>query len=291
MAKVVDYLNLVKFSHTIFAMPFALLSFTFAVKSLPEEHQSLWWVLLFVQVLLCMVFARNVAMGFNRWADRFIDADNPRTAQREIPAGKVSSKQAVWFVVVNAAWFIFVAATINPLCGWLSPVALAVVMFYSYCKRFTSLAHLVLGLSLGIAPVGATIAVLGEITPESIVLALGVMCWSAGFDIIYALQDAEFDRERGLRSIPSRFSVRTSLIISALLHIVSISFIVLYTTYQPQSLLAWLGCALFTLIVASEHILVTPTKQRNIGIAFGTFNALASVAYGVTLIANLLIFG
>lgn len=291
MAKVVDYLNLVKFSHTIFAMPFALLSFTFAVKSLPEEHQSLWWVLLFVQVLLCMVFARNVAMGFNRWADRFIDADNPRTAQREIPAGKVSPKQAVWFVVVNAAWFIFVAATINPLCGWLSPVALAVVMFYSYCKRFTSLAHLVLGLSLGIAPVGATIAVLGEITPESIVLALGVMCWSAGFDIIYALQDAEFDRERGLRSIPSRFSTRTSLIISALLHIVSISFIVLYTTYQPQSLLAWLGCALFTLIVASEHILVTPTKQRNIGIAFGTFNALASVAYGVTLIANLLIFG
>lgn len=291
MAKVVDYLNLVKFSHTIFAMPFALLSFTFAVKSLPEELQSLWWVLLFVQVLLCMVFARNVAMGFNRWADRFIDADNPRTAQREIPAGKVSPKQAIWFVVVNAAWFIFVAATINPLCGWLSPVALAVVMFYSYCKRFTSLAHLVLGLSLGIAPVGATIAVLGEITPESIVLALGVMCWSAGFDIIYALQDAEFDRERGLRSIPSRFSARTSLIISAMLHIVSISFIVLYTTYQPQSLLAWLGCALFTLIVASEHILVTPTKQRNIGIAFGTFNALASVAYGVTLIANLLIFG
>lgn len=202
MAKVIDYLNLVKFSHTLFAMPFALLSFTFAVKGLPEEHQSLWLVLLFVQVLLCMVFARNVAMGFNRWADRHIDADNPRTAEREIPAGKVSPKQAVWFVVINAAWFIFVAATINPLCGWLSPVALAVVMFYSYCKRFTSLAHLVLGLSLGIAPVGATIAVLGEITIESIVLALGVMCWSAGFDIIYALQDAEFDRSRGLHSVP-----------------------------------------------------------------------------------------
>lgn len=291
MAKVVDYLNLVKFSHTIFAMPFALLSFTFAVKGLPEGQQSLWWVLLFVQVLLCMVFARNVAMGFNRWADRFIDADNPRTAEREIPAGKVTPKQAVWFVVINAVWFIFVAATINPLCGWLSPVALSVVMFYSYCKRFTSLAHLVLGLSLGIAPVGATIAVLGEITPESIVLALGVMCWSAGFDIIYALQDAEFDRQRGLRSVPSRFSARTSLIISALLHIVSISFIVLYTTYQPQSWLAWLGCAMFAAIVASEHILVTPTKQRNIGIAFGTFNALASVAYGVALILNLLIFG
>ena len=291
MAKIVDYLNLVKFSHTIFAMPFALLSFTFAVKGLPEEQQSLWWVLLFVQVLLCMVFARNVAMGFNRWADRFIDADNPRTAEREIPAGKVTPKQTVWFVVINAVWFIFVAATINPLCGWLSPVALAVVMFYSYCKRFTSLAHLVLGLSLGIAPVGATIAVCGEITIQSIILAVGVMCWSAGFDIIYALQDADFDRQRGLHSIPSRFSARTSLIISALLHIVSISFIVLYTTYQPQSWLAWLGCAMFATIVGSEHIIVTPTKQRNIGIAFGTFNALASVAYGVALILNLLIFG
>ena len=291
MAKVIDYLNLVKFSHTIFAMPFALLSFVYAAKSMPEVNNPYWWVMLLVQVVLCMVFARNVAMGFNRWADRFIDADNPRTANREIPAGKISPKQAAWFVAGNAILFIVVSATINPLCGWLSPVALAIVMFYSYCKRFTSLAHIVLGLSLGIAPVGATIAVLGDITLESVVLALGVMCWSAGFDIIYALQDAEFDRSRGLRSIPSRFTARTSLIISALLHIASLLFVALYTTYQPQSWLAWLGFGLFTVVVVSEHILVTPTKQRNIGIAFGTFNALASVAYGLVLIANLLIFG
>lgn len=291
MAKVIDYLNLVKFSHTIFAMPFALLSFVYAAKSLPEVNNPYWWVMLLIQVVLCMVFARNVAMGFNRWADRFIDADNPRTANREIPVGKISPKQAAWFVAGNAILFIVVSATINPLCGWLSPVALAIVMFYSYCKRFTSLAHIVLGLSLGIAPVGATIAVVGDITLESVVLALGVMCWSAGFDIIYALQDAEFDRSRGLRSIPSRFTARTSLIISALLHIASLLFVALYTTYQPQSWLAWLGFGLFTVVVVSEHILVTPTKQRNIGIAFGTFNALASVAYGLVLIANLLIFG
>lgn len=291
MAKVIDYLNLVKFSHTLFAMPFALLSFVYAAKSMPEVNNPYWWVMLLVQVVLCMVFARNVAMGFNRWADRFIDADNPRTANREIPAGKISPKQAAWFVAGNAILFIVVSATINPLCGWLSPVALAIVMFYSYCKRFTSLAHIVLGLSLGIAPVGATIAVLGEITPQSIVLAMGVMCWSAGFDIIYALQDAEFDRSRGLHSVPSRFTARTSLIISALLHVVSLLFVALYTTYQPQSWLAWLGFGLFTVVVVSEHILVTPTKQRNIGIAFGTFNALASVAYGLVLIANLLIFG
>jgi 4-hydroxybenzoate polyprenyltransferase len=210
---------------------------------------------------------------------------------REIPAGKITSREAVWFIVINAVLFIIASATINSLCGWLSPVALAVIMFYSYCKRFTSLAHIVLGVSLGIAPVGATIAVCGEITTESLVLALGVMCWSAGFDIIYALQDAEFDRERGLCSIPSRFSAFTSLIISALLHVVSLSMIVVYTTYQPQSWLVWLGCAMFAAILVLEHILVTPTRQRNIGIAFGTLNALASVAYGVTLIFNLLIFG
>ena len=294
MSKVGDYLSLVKFSHTIFAMPFALLAFVYAVKSSPEilvGNGAEWWALLLVKVVLCMVFARNVAMGFNRWADRFIDAANPRTAMREIPAGKISSREAVWFIVINALLFIIASATINPLCGWLSPVALAVVMFYSYCKRFTSLAHIVLGISLGIAPVGATIAVCGEITTESLVLALGVMCWSAGFDIIYALQDAEFDRERGLCSIPSRFSAFTSLVISALLHVVSVSMIVVYTMYQPQSWLAWLGCALFAIILLLEHILVTPTRQRNIGIAFGTFNALASVAYGVALILNLLIFG
>ncbi len=294
MSKVGDYLSLVKFSHTIFAMPFALLAFVYAVKSSPEiliNSGAEWWVMLLVKVVLCMVFARNVAMGFNRWADRFIDAENPRTAMREIPAGKITSREAIWFIVINAVLFIIVSATINALCGWLSPVALAVVMFYSYCKRFTSLAHIVLGISLGIAPVGATIAVCGEITVESLVLALGVMCWSAGFDIIYALQDAEFDRERGLCSIPSRFSAFTSLIISALLHVVSVSMIVVYTLYQPQSWLVWLGCALFASILVLEHILVTPTRQRNIGIAFGTLNALASVAYGVTLILNLLIFG
>lgn len=294
MSKVRDYLSLVKFSHTIFAMPFALLAFVYAVKSSSEliaESAPYWWAVLLVQVVLCMVFARNVAMGFNRWADRFIDAENPRTAMREIPAGKITSREAVWFIAVNAVLFIIVSATINPLCGWLSPVALAVVMFYSYCKRFTSLAHIVLGISLGIAPVGATIAVCGEITTASIILALGVMCWSAGFDIIYALQDAQFDRERGLCSIPSRFSAFTSLVISALLHVVSVSMIVTYTTLQPQSWLAWLGCAMFAAILLLEHILVTPTRQRNIGIAFGTLNALASVAYGVALILNLLIFG
>ena len=286
MATIGDFLRLVKFSHTIFAMPFALLSFTYAWVTTSHDH--LLWVIL-LQVVLCMVFARNVAMGFNRWADRFIDAENPRTAQREIPAGKVSARGAMAFVVINAVLFIITAATINPLCGWLSPVALAIVMFYSYCKRFTALAHIVLGISLGIAPVGAYMAVAGTSSWECWLLALVVMTWCSGFDIFYALQDAEFDRKRGLHSIPSHFSARTSLVISALLHVASVAFVVWFATYQPQSWLLWMGCGLFAAILLLEHILVTPTKQRNIGIAFANLNAMASVTLALALILNILI--
>lgn len=288
MSKIGDYLSLVKFSHTIFAMPFALLSFTYAWMT--AEHSSVLWVIL-LQVVACMVFARNVAMGFNRWADRKIDAENPRTAMREIPAGKISSRGAVVFIIINALLFVATTITINPLCAWLSPVALLVVMFYSYCKRFTALAHIVLGISLGIAPVGAYMAVTGTSVLECWLLAVVVMTWCAGFDIIYALQDAEFDRKRGLHSIPSHFSARTSLVISALLHVVSVAVLMLFATSQPQSWLLYLGCALFAAILGLEHYLVTPTKQRNIGIAFGTLNAMASMTLAVCLIANLLIFG
>ena len=287
MSKIRDYLRLVKFSHTIFAMPFALLSFTYAWMT--AEHNSVLWVVL-LQVVACMVFARNVAMGFNRWADRKIDAENPRTANREIPAGVISSRGAVIFIIINALLFIATTITINPLCAWLSPVALFVVMFYSYCKRFTALAHIVLGISLGIAPVGAYIAVTGTVVAECWLLAAVVTTWCAGFDIIYALQDAEFDRKRGLHSIPSHFSATTSLVISALLHLASVALLVWFALSQPHTWLLYVGCALFAAILALEHYLVTPTKQRNIGIAFGTLNAMASMSLAVCLIANLLIY-
>ena len=288
MSKIGDYLRLVKFSHTIFAMPFALLSFTYAWMT--AEHNSVLWVVL-LQVVACMVFARNVAMGFNRWADRKIDAENPRTANREIPAGVISSRGAVIFIIINALLFIATTITINPLCAWLSPVALFVVMFYSYCKRFTALAHIVLGISLGIAPVGAYIAVTGTVVAECWLLAAVVTTWCAGFDIIYALQDAEFDRKRGLHSIPSHFSATTSLVISAVLHLASVALLSWFALSQPHTWLLYTGCALFAAILALEHYLVTPTKQRNIGIAFGTLNAMASMSLAVCLIANLLIFG
>ena len=281
------YLRLVKFSHTIFAMPFALVAFAYALWSSDAEFS--WWLLL--QVVLCMVFARNVAMGFNRWADRDIDKDNPRTASREIPSGQISPRNALAFVIINALLFVATASTINLLTALLSPVALAVVMFYSYCKRFTSLAHLVLGLSLAIAPAGAYIAVTGTLTFAPCLLSLVVLTWTGGFDIIYALQDATFDRERGLHSIPSRFSVATSLYISIALHCISVAALVLFALQLPQSWVLWCGVGLFTAILVAEHILVTPTRQRSIGIAFGTLNGLASLTLAVFVITNIIIFG
>lgn len=285
--KISKYFRLVKFSHTIFAMPFALMAFAYALWSTEAEFS--WWLLL--QVVLCMVFTRNVAMGFNRWADRKIDAENPRTADREIPAGVISPRNAMIFVVANALLFVATACTINSLTAILSPVALAVVMFYSYCKRFTSLAHLVLGLSLGIAPAGAYIAVTGTLTLAPCLLSLLVLTWCGGFDIIYALQDAEFDRKRGLHSIPSKFSVATSLYISIALHCISIITLFAFTNYLPQSWLLWCGIVVFSAILVAEHILVTPKKQRSIGIAFGTLNGLASLTLAAFVIANILIFG
>ncbi len=288
MNKISKYGRLVKFSHTIFAMPFALMSFTYAVRTMPEDMPLNIWVLL-LQVVLCMVFARNVAMGFNRWADRDIDAKNPRTAQREIPAGEISPRAAITFVALNAVAFVVTAVTINPLTAWLSPVALAVVMFYSYCKRFTSLAHLVLGLSLSIAPVGGYIAVRGEFALVPCVLALVVLTWCGGFDIIYALQDCAFDREQGLHSIPARFPARTSLLISIILHIVSVAALVWFMVLIGANWLMWCGAAVFAAILTLEHILVTPTRQRNIGIAFGTLNGLASLLLAVFVIVGLLV--
>ena len=286
-----QYAGLVKFAHTIFAMPFALIGFVYALRTegIPSDCAGRYgWVVLLLQVLLCMVFARNTAMGFNRWADRRIDAENPRTAGREIPAGVIPPRHALRFVAVNALLFIAAASTINLLTALLSPVALFIILFYSYCKRFTALAHLVLGLSLGIAPVGAYIAVTGRIALEPCILSLLVMTWCGGFDIIYALQDAAFDRERGLHSIPARFSARTALALSCGLHAVSVAALLWFASCCPGSAWFWTGAGIFTGLLVLEHLLVTPSRQRNIGIAFGTLNGLASLTLAAGIIADLL---
>lgn len=288
MNTIEKYSSLVKFPHTVFALPFALISLTYALCTVPEQTPRRWWVTA-VQVVLCMVFARNVAMGFNRWADRDIDAANPRTADRDIPAGRISPRAALTFVAVNAVLFVAAAASINRLTALLSPVALAVVMAYSYCKRFTSLAHLVLGLSLGIAPAGAYIAATGNLTLAPCVLSLLVITWCAGFDIIYALQDAAFDRSHGLHSIPARFTPRTALGISIALHAVTLAALAWFASMCPQRWPLWAGCGIFTAMLVLQHLLVTPARQRNIGIAFGTLNGLASISLAVFVILDLII--
>ncbi len=277
--------RLVMFSHTIFAMPFALIGFTYAVI---DSQRAFEWILL-LQVILCMIFARNTAMGFNRWADRDIDAKNIRTADREIPANRISPRTALIFVIVNALLFVATACTINSLTAILSPVALFVVMFYSYCKRFTAAAHLVLGLGLSIAPVGAYTAVTGEFALAPCVLAAVVLTWCSGFDIIYALQDAEFDRTEGLHSIPSKFSAKNALLISTLLHICSAALLIYFAYIIPHSIWITIGVALFIAILTAEHFLVTPTRQRNIGIAFGTLNGIASLTFAIFTIIGLIL--
>src|SRR5688572_23208841 len=188
------YFSLVLFAHTVFALPFAFIGFFLAVTT--TDHQFTWLKLLLM--ILCMVFARNAAMSFNRYLDRHIDAQNPRTVVRDIPAGRITSNDALTFTLINSALFILTTFFINPLCLALSPVALAVVLGYSYTKRFTPLCHLVLGLGLALAPIGAYLVVTGEFAVLPIFFSLAVLCWVSGFDIIYALQDEEFDRQNGL---------------------------------------------------------------------------------------------
>ncbi len=279
------YSELVKFSHTIFAMPFAMIGYTMALTS---DTYTFEWQLL-AKIILCMIFARNTAMSFNRWADRKIDADNPRTASREIPAGVISARSAVIFTVVNALLFIATASMINTLTAILSPVALLVVMGYSYAKRFTSLAHIILGLGLSIAPVGAYISVTGEFDLLPILLAAVVVCWCSGFDIIYALQDREYDRSVGLHSIPSQLSVRGALAVSSLLHLATAIILIIFASMVGGEWWRWIGVAIFIALLIAQHILVTPTRQRNIGIAFATLNGIASIILAIFMIISMVI--
>lgn len=276
-------LSLIKFSHTIFAMPFALIGYAIGVRVAGFE-----WLLL-VQVILCMVFARSAAMAFNRLVDREFDAKNPRTAQREIPAGKLSVGAVTWIVVGSSVAFVLTALSINLLCFLLSPVALAVVLGYSYTKRFTSYCHLVLGLGLAIAPVGAYVAVAGGFGASVMIVAALVLTWVAGFDIIFALQDTEFDRGQGLYSIPSKIGVRRALYASSALHLITLGCVVWlgFVIYPASPVLYWVGAAIFAALLAFQHAIVKPTDLSRVGLAFGTTNGVASVLYALFVILSL----
>jgi 4-hydroxybenzoate polyprenyltransferase len=291
MAKqIVKYLSLIKFSHTIFAMPFAFIGFFLGINQLETLPTSAALIQKFLLVLGCMIFARSAAMAFNRYLDRSIDARNPRTAIREIPSGVVAPKNALLFTVVNTLLFIGCTGFINPLCFWLSPVALFVVLGYSYTKRFTALCHLVLGIGLSLAPVGAYLAVTGYFSWLPILFSLAVVCWVSGFDIIYALQDEEFDRTNLLHSIPAWLGKKKALSVSRVLHVISFGFIVWAGVNGQFGWSYAIGAFIYGAMLIYQQQLVSPQDLSRVNLAFMTANGIASVFFAVFVIADLLIF-
>lgn len=278
------YLSLVKFSHTVFALPFALIGFVLAVA---YERQTFRWQA-FLLMLLCMVFARSAAMAFNRYLDRRYDALNPRTAVREIPSGAISPRNALVFTIVCSALFMVSAFLINKICFFLSPVALFVILFYSYTKRFTALCHLVLGLGLSLAPIGAYLAVTGYFDPLPLFFSFTVLTWVSGFDIIYALQDADFDKGQRLRSIPVALGARGALRVSSWLHVLSAAFVLLAGFWAQLGLFYWVGAALFIGLLIYQHRLVKPDDLSKVDLAFMTTNGIASIVFAAFVILELL---
>lgn len=284
------YLSLVKFSHTIFALPFAVVGFFLGV----QEGGKGIDVKLFGLVLLCMVFARSAAMAFNRYLDRDIDRLNPRTAVREIPAGKLSAKAVLLFVIASSMLFVATTWLINPLVFALSPVALLVILGYSYTKRFTPLCHFVLGLGLSLAPIGAYLAAGGQFDPIPLMYSAAVLLWVSGFDIIYALQDADFDRQHGLNSIPAWLGPAKALRLSSVLHILCALILggASWMTLRAYPEMGWLlgsGTGLFVGLLYYQHQLVKPDDLSRVNLAFFTTNGVASLILGAFFVLDIFV--
>jgi len=271
-SRVVAYGRMIRFSHSVFALPFALTAAALAARG----HDVGWRPAFFIVV--AMVAARSAAMGFNRLADRALDARNPRTAGRELPRGVLSAREVVAFVVLSAGVFVLAAGMLNPLCLALSPVALAIVFGYSYTKRFTAASHVVLGLALAVAPVGAWLAVRGRLEWPPVVLALAVLLWVAGFDTIYACQDVDFDRASGLHSLPARIGVEGALLASRAMHAGAVLLLLLLYWLIPLHPLYLAGVAAVGGLLAWEHSLIRPTDLSRVMQAFN-LNGWVSLGY------------
>ncbi len=306
MTTIKNYLSLVKFSHTIFALPFALIGFFLGVfqfnfgdipsvgrpAGIREEGSfsdlfSAHYITLFFLVLGCMVTARSAAMAFNRWLDRKYDEKNPRTAIREIPKGIITPANALLFTIINCLLFITFTWFINLVCFFLSPVALLVILGYSYTKRFTPLCHLILGLGLSLAPIGAYLAITGRFDWLPILFSFTVIFWVSGFDIIYALQDVEFDREHQLYSIPAWLGKTKALRFSELLHLLSAICVFVAGIYGGFGLWYWMGVLVFTVMLIYQHSVVKPNDLSRVNLAFMTANGIASVVFAIFVIADL----
>ncbi|MCF8284082.1 MAG: putative 4-hydroxybenzoate polyprenyltransferase [Sphingobacteriales bacterium] len=281
-----NYLSLIKFSHTIFALPFAVIGFFLAIRTSHAEFD----LRLFLLMLICMVTARSAAMAFNRYIDRHIDIQNPRTKNREIPAGIVKANTALYFVILNC--LIFVAATyfINPICFYLSPVALFVVLAYSYTKRFTALCHFVLGLGLSLAPIGAYLVITGTFALTPVLFSFAVLTWVSGFDIIYSLQDEEFDKSLALHSIPSLLGKVNALRLSSVLHVFSAAFVIVPGYLEHFSWMYWIGVAIFCGMLVYQHRLVKPNDLSKVNLAFMTTNGVASICFSIFFLLDYFLF-
>jgi 4-hydroxybenzoate polyprenyltransferase len=284
-ARIKNYLSFVKFSHTVFAMPFAITGFSLGMAA----DKSGFSFRLLLLVILCMIFARNAAMGFNRLADKRFDALNPRTSSREIPKGVISPKAATAFVIVNSILFIVTTGFINKLTLLLSPVALLVILGYSLTKRYTSLCHFILGLGLSLAPIGAYISVTGRFAFLPVVYSFIVLTWVSGFDIIYALQDDDFDRNNNLKSMPSTLGREKALVLSAFLHLFTILFVVIAGFMGHGALLFWSGAVIFSSLLIYQHLIVSYKDISRVTIAFQTTNGIASIIFAMFAIADILI--
>jgi 4-hydroxybenzoate polyprenyltransferase len=283
-----NYAGLVRFSHTVFALPFAFASLALAWPTHPVTLRVFLWV------VVAMVGARSAAMGFNRLADRKFDSLNPRTKVWELPQGKVKVWEAVLLTALASLVFIFAAYQLNPTCFALSPVALAIVFFYSLTKRFTWMSHLFLGLALSLAPIGAWLAVtevplaLDELATPFF-LGLAVVFWLAGFDIIYSLQDREFDRKQGLFSVPVRFGVAGALRLSSFFHLCTVFALALVGQTAQMGIIYWLGVVAVSAILFWEHRIVTPNDLSRINKAFFDFNAYVSIGYFLATLGDILL--
>jgi 4-hydroxybenzoate polyprenyltransferase len=269
--KIKIILEMIKFEHTLFALPFAFTGALLAARGMPPGRTIVW-------IIVAMIGARSAAMGFNRWADRKIDAENPRTKDRALPKGLVTPVQVIVFIVISSAVLIFAASMLNPLSFYLSPVALAIVFFYSYTKRFTFLSHAFLGLGISGAPLGAWIAVTGKFEMPAIVLGLAVLFWLFGFDVLYALQDLEFDRGKGLHSIPQRFGIRRSLWISRASHAVTMAALFWLAWLLSLGWLYITGVFVSLCLMVYEHTLVREDDLSKLNFAFFNMNANISIA-------------
>jgi 4-hydroxybenzoate polyprenyltransferase len=265
-------LEMIKWEHSIFALPFALSGAMLAAGGWPPWQKVFW-------IVICMVTARSAAMAFNRWADAGLDAANPRTASRAIPRGLLSRSFVAGFTVVMAAAFVVAAAQLNRETLLLSPIVLLVIFSYSYTKRFTRWSHLVLGLALGIAPAAAWVAIRGSLDPRIVVLTIAVLFWVGGFDVLYACQDMEHDRAAGLNSIPETWGIATAFWIARVMHLIMLGLLFLLLKLFALGTIAWVGVAAVGLLLLYEHLIISPTDMRRLNAAFFTLNGVISIVF------------